>query len=92
MAFDMAQRYNADIRIFHVLGIPTRGYSQVVVDVTTGEEVTLDDNYRDLVKEEIRTYYERQIQKPKNGPLKPSSAFPTGKFYESPGMRRRILL
>ncbi|MEZ4551156.1 MAG: hypothetical protein R2874_11920 [Desulfobacterales bacterium] len=54
MAFDMAQRYNADIRIFHVLGIPTRGYSQVVVDVTTGEEVTLDDNYRDLVKEEIR--------------------------------------
>ncbi|MEZ4579331.1 MAG: hypothetical protein R2875_15370 [Desulfobacterales bacterium] len=33
---------------------PPGGYSQVVVDVTTGEEVTLDDNYRDLVKEEIR--------------------------------------
>lgn len=62
VAFDMAQRYNAHIDVFHVLGIPTRGYSQVVVDVKTGDAVTLDDNYRDLVREEIRTYYERQIK------------------------------
>ncbi len=66
VAFDMAQRYNAHIDVFHVLGIPTRGYSQVVVDVTTGEEVALDDNYRDLVKEEIRTYYDHQIEKTEN--------------------------
>jgi len=66
VAFDMAQRYNAHIDVFHVLGIPTRGYSQVVVDVTTGDEVTLDDNYRDLVKEEIRTYYDHQIEKTEN--------------------------
>ena len=66
VAFDMAQRYNSHIDVFHVLGIPTRGFSQVVVDVTTGEEVALDDNYRDLVKEEIRTYYDHQIEKTKN--------------------------
>ena len=76
VAFDMAQRYNADIRVFHVLGIPTRGYSQVVVDVTTGEEVTLDDNYRDLVKEEIRTYYERQIQKTEKWSIETVIGFP----------------
>jgi nucleotide-binding universal stress UspA family protein len=66
VAFDVAQRYNAHIDVFHVLGIPTRGFSQVVVDVTTGDEVSLDDNYRDLVKEEIRTYYDHQIEKTKN--------------------------
>jgi nucleotide-binding universal stress UspA family protein len=66
VAFDMAQRYNAHIDVFHVIGVPTRGFSQIVVDVTTGEEVTLDDNYCDLVKEEIRIYYDRQIKKTKN--------------------------
>jgi len=66
VAFDMAQRYQAHIDVFHVLGIPTRAYSQVVVDVTTGDEVALDDNYRDLVKEEIRTYYDHQISQTKN--------------------------
>jgi len=66
VAFDIAQRYNVHIDVFHVLGIPTRGFSQIVVDVTTGDEVTLDDNYRDLVKEEIRTYYDHQIEKTEN--------------------------
>lgn len=62
VAFDMARRYNAHIDVFHVIGVPTRGYSQVVVDLTTGEQVALDDNYCDLVKEEIRAYYDHQIQ------------------------------
>lgn len=62
VAFDMARRYHAHIDVFHVLGVPTRGYSQVVVDLTTGDEVALDDNYRDLVKEDIRNYYDHQLQ------------------------------
>jgi nucleotide-binding universal stress UspA family protein len=62
VALDMARRYNAHIDVFHVIGVPTRGFSQVVVDITTGEQVVLDDNYRDLVKEEIRTYYDNQIR------------------------------
>lgn len=66
VAFDMAKRYHAHIDVFHVLGVPTRGYSQVVVDLTTGDEVALDDNYRDLVKEDIRNYYDHQIQAAEN--------------------------
>ncbi|MFZ2631966.1 MAG: universal stress protein [Desulfosalsimonadaceae bacterium] len=62
VAFDMARRYNAHIDVFHVIGVPTRGFSHVVVDLTTGEKVVLDDNYCDLVKEEIRTYYDHQIK------------------------------
>ncbi len=76
VAFDMAQRYNAEIHVFHVLGIPTRGYSQMVVDVTTGEEITLDDNYRDLVREEIRTYYDHQIEKTENWSIDVTTGLP----------------
>ena len=35
VAFDMSQRYNAEIVVFHVLVISTLGYSQIVVDVAT---------------------------------------------------------
>ena len=63
VAFDMAQRYDAHISIFHVMGIPTRGYSQVVVDVKTGEKVELDDEYTAWVNEEVKTYYSKQLEK-----------------------------
>jgi nucleotide-binding universal stress UspA family protein len=62
MAFDIAQKYNAHIYVFHVLGIPTHGYSQLVIDLTTGEEVTLDENYYDLVKEELSAYCDRVLK------------------------------
>jgi nucleotide-binding universal stress UspA family protein len=65
VAFDMAQRYDAHICVFHVMGIPTRGYSQVVLDVKTGEKVELDDDYTDWVKEEVKTYYSKQLEKAK---------------------------
>ena len=58
MAFHMTRFFNADLDIFHVLGLPTRAYSQVVIDVKTRERVEIDDEYRDWVKEEIRGYYE----------------------------------
>jgi nucleotide-binding universal stress UspA family protein len=66
VAFDMARRYHAHIDVFHVLGVPSHGYSQVVKDLTTGDEVDLDDNYRDLVKEDIRNYYDHQLQAAEN--------------------------
>jgi len=62
VAFDMAQRYDAHMTIFHVLGVPTRGYSQVVLDVKTGEKIELDDEYVSWVEEEIKTYYSRQLE------------------------------
>jgi nucleotide-binding universal stress UspA family protein len=62
VAFDMARRYDAHISIFHVLGVPTRAFSQLVIDVKTGEKVAVDDEYISWVKEEIKTYYSRQIE------------------------------
>ncbi len=61
VAFNMAQLYGAHIDVFHVLGVPTRGFSQVVVDVKTKEKVILDDEYRSWVNEEIKTYYDHQL-------------------------------
>jgi nucleotide-binding universal stress UspA family protein len=61
VAFDMAKRYNAEISVFHVLGIPTRGFSQYVKDVRTGELVTYDDDYLDWVKEEMKNTYSSQF-------------------------------
>jgi len=42
VAFDMAKRYDSELTVFHVLGIPSRGYSQYVKDVRTGETVRFD--------------------------------------------------
>ena len=41
VAFNMAQIYDANICIFHVLGVPTRGFSQIVMDVKTKEKVEI---------------------------------------------------
>ena len=76
VAFDMAQRYDAHITIFHVLGVPTRGYSQVVLDVKTGERVELDDEYVAWVDEEIKTYYSRQIETAKDFEIKIAVGLP----------------
>lgn len=63
VAFEMASQYNAEISVFHVLGVPTRGYSQEVLDIRTGEKVPLDDDYIEWVTEEIKTYYSKQLEK-----------------------------
>jgi nucleotide-binding universal stress UspA family protein len=63
VAFEIAQRYGAELTLFHVLGVPSRGYSQTVRDVKTGEAVTVDDEYRDWVKEELKTYYAQQLER-----------------------------
>ena len=60
VAFDMADKYDSRLFVFHVLGVPSRGFSQTLRDVRTGEEeVNLDENYLDLVREEIKHTYEK---------------------------------
>jgi len=76
VAFDMSQRYDAHITIFHVLGVPTRGYSQVVLDVKTGEKVELDDEYVAWVEEEIKTYYSRQLETTRDFEIKIAVGLP----------------
>ena len=76
VAFELAKRFNAHVCIFHVLGIPSRGYSQMVVDVRTGENVPLDDDYKSWVAEEIKTYYDHQLSGHKNSDINVAVGFP----------------
>lgn len=57
VAFDLAYRYEASLLLFHVLGLPSRGFSHTVKDLKSGEEDTLDDDYRAWVDEELNTVY-----------------------------------
>ncbi len=61
VAFDMAKRHDAELLLFHVLGVPTKAFSQLVNDARTGEEVEVDDEYRELVEEELKTTYAVQL-------------------------------
>jgi nucleotide-binding universal stress UspA family protein len=66
VAFETAQKYGSKLIVFHVLGVPTRGYSQIVVDIRTGEEVAVDDDYLDWVKEELKNTYGRLLERHDN--------------------------
>ena len=61
VAFDMAKRYDSHLTVFHVLGIPSRGFSQSVTDVRTGEQVTYDQDYLDWVTDEMKNTYAEQL-------------------------------
>ncbi len=62
VAFEMAKRYEAELLLFHVMGVPTKAYSQIVNDVRTGEEVQVDDEYRAWVEEELKNTYAVQLK------------------------------
>ena len=76
VAFNMAQAYDARLSIFHVLGVPTRGYSQVVLDVKTKEKVVLDDEYVAWVEEEIKVHYTKQLETAQKTEIKVAIGFP----------------
>jgi len=76
VAFELAMRFDSHVSIFHVLGVPSRGFSQTVVDVRTGENVALDDDYKSWVKEEIQTYYENQLKGHKSSEVELGVGFP----------------
>lgn len=76
VAFNLAGNYKAHITIFHVLGVPTRGYSQVVLDVKTREKVVLDDEYIAWVEEEVKTHYAKQLKTTGAYDIKVVAGFP----------------
>lgn len=76
VAFNMARSYDAQICVFHVLGVPTRGFSQVVLDIKTKEKVVLDDEYIAWVEEEIKVHYTKQLETAQNAEIKVAIGFP----------------
>ncbi len=61
VAFDLARKYGSKLVLFHVMGIPTRGFSPFIKDIRTGEEETYDQDYTAWVVEEMETTYAKQL-------------------------------
>jgi len=57
VAFDLETKWEAKLFVFHVLGIPTRGFSPFVTDIRTGETEAVDPDYIEWVKEEMKNTY-----------------------------------
>ncbi len=76
VAFSMAKNYNSDLMVFHVLGIPGRGFSHDVIDSRTGERVTYDEDYIQWVKEEMKNTYAKLIERCEKCHLEALSGIP----------------
>ncbi|OEU70751.1 MAG: universal stress protein [Desulfovibrio sp. S3730MH75] len=76
VAFDMAKRYGSEVTIFHVLGVPTKAFSQVVNDVRTGEEIEVDADYLAWVEEELKTTYAKQFAGAENAKIVLATGMP----------------
>jgi nucleotide-binding universal stress UspA family protein len=66
VAFDLELKWDAQLIVFHVLGIPTRGYSPFITDVRTGEEEQIDPDYIDWVREEMKHTYGELLKDSEN--------------------------
>lgn len=62
IAFDLAERNDSELMLFHVLGVPSRGFSVEVTDVRTGDKENLGDDYEAWVKEELSNTYDNQLK------------------------------
>lgn len=62
VAFDLAYKNEARLYLFHVLGLPTRGFSHLVRDLKSGEEDQVDADYRAWVEEELDNVYAAQME------------------------------
>lgn len=69
VAFDLELKWDAKLLIYHVLGVPTRGYSPFVMDVRTGEDEPIDPDYADWVKEEMKNTYGNLLKDSENSTL-----------------------
>jgi nucleotide-binding universal stress UspA family protein len=57
VAFDLELKWDARLIVFHVMGIPTYGFSPFVTDVRTGDLAHAEPDYMEWVKEEMRNTY-----------------------------------
>jgi nucleotide-binding universal stress UspA family protein len=76
VAFDLELKWDAQLIVFHVLGIPTRGYSPFVTDVRTGKEEQIDPDYIEWVKEEMKNTYGELLKDTENVVIDATVGFP----------------
>lgn len=63
IAFELAEKYESELILFHVYGVPSHGSSFFVTDYVTGEQDNVGPDYVEWVKDEMETTYEKLIQK-----------------------------
>ena len=63
IAFELAEKYESELILFHVFGVPSHGSSFFVTDYVTGEQDNVGPDYIEWVKDEMKNTYEKQIQK-----------------------------
>jgi len=76
VAFDLELKWDAKLYVFHVLGIPTRGYSPFVTDVRTGENMEPDPDYIEWVKEEMKNTYDTLLADSQNSVIEAAVGVP----------------
>ncbi|MEE4600807.1 MAG: universal stress protein [Desulfobacteraceae bacterium] len=76
VAFDLELKWDAELIVFHVLGIPSRGYSPFVTDVRTGEIMEPDPDYVEWVKEEMKNTYDKLLADSENSRIEAAVGVP----------------
>ena len=76
VAFDLTKKYKSALTLFHTLGMPSHGFSQVVKDLRTGEEEYANGDYVDWVREEIKTYYTKQLEEAEETKIEAATGAP----------------
>jgi nucleotide-binding universal stress UspA family protein len=76
VAFDLELKWDAKLYVFHVLGIPSRGYSPFVTDVRTGELMEPDADYIEWVKEEMKNTYGTLLEDSENSVIEAAVGVP----------------
>ena len=71
VAFDMARKFEAGLEVFHVLGVPTRGFGHFVHHSRTGETQVFGQDVVDKVIDELKQIYRGFIKR------KPDAAIET---------------
>jgi nucleotide-binding universal stress UspA family protein len=74
--FDLEMKWDARLYVFHVLGIPSRGYSPFITDVRTGELMEPDPDYIDWVKEEMKNTYDTLLADSENSVIEAAVGVP----------------
>ncbi len=69
VAFDLELKWDAKLFVFHVLGVPTRGFSPFMTDVRTGETEHIDPDYAEWVKDEMKNTYDTLLKDSENSVL-----------------------
>ena len=77
VAFDLELKWDAKLIVFHVLGIPSRGYSPFVTDVRTGEIMEPDPDYIEWVKEEMKNTYDKLLADSENSQIDAAVGVPS---------------